>query len=111
MRTSADYQNGTLTISFFGELDHYAASSALRAVELSVEEYMPRQCVLDFSGLSFMDSSGIAVILKAQRLLRQAGGDVSVQNAGEQVLRVLKLSGLGSMISSTNKNFEECETT
>ena len=43
-------------------------------IEDAVEEYLPRRCVLDLTGVSFMDSSGIAVILKTDRLLRQTGG-------------------------------------
>ena len=89
MQSYADYQDGTLTIRFVGELDHYAASSALHAVETAAEEYMPRQCILELSGLSFMDSSGIAVILRSERLLQQASGSVAIRGANTQVRRVL----------------------
>ena len=47
-------------------------------IEDAVEEYLPRRCVLDLSGVSFMDSSGIAVILKTDRLLRQTGGALAL---------------------------------
>ena len=68
MQTFSFYSDGRLTIRFCGELDHAAASSAMRAVTEAAGEYLPRTCVLDLSGLTFMDSSGIAVILRAQRL-------------------------------------------
>ena len=107
MRSSADYENGVLSIRLSGELDHCAAASALQAVECAVEEFMPRQCVLDFSGLSFMDSSGIAVILKTERLMRHVNGEVRIRDANTQVCRVLELAGLGTMLLQTKK---ECET-
>ena len=108
MRTTVEYENGTLLIRFSGELDHSAASSALRAVDTAVEEYMPRQCVLDFSDLSFMDSSGIAVILKSERLMRQMGGSAAIRSANTQVQRVLELAGLSAMLQRAR---EECEKT
>ena len=61
-----------LTLRLLGELDHAAAQEVMPGIEDAVEEYLPRRCVLDLSGLSFMDSSGIAVILKTDRLLRRA---------------------------------------
>ena len=60
-----------LTLRLLGELDHAAAQEVMSGIEDAVEEYLPRRCVLDLSGLSFMDSSGIAVILKTDRLLRR----------------------------------------
>lgn len=109
MQTFSDYRDGTLTICFQGELDHCAAASALGAVEAAAEEYMPRQCRLDFSGLSFMDSSGIAVILRSDRLLRQSGGLVRIVGCNEQIRRVLELSGLGDRIIAEKEQKEECE--
>ena len=50
-----------LTLRLLGELDHAAAQEVMPGIEDAVEEYLPRRCVLDLSGLSFMDSSGIAV--------------------------------------------------
>lgn len=62
-----------LTLRLVGELDHAAAQTVMPGIEDAVEEYLPRRCVLDLTGVSFMDSSGIAVILKTDRLLRQTG--------------------------------------
>ena len=61
-----------LTLRLIGELDHAAAQEVMPGIEDAVEEYLPRRCVLDLSGLSFMDSSGIAVILKTDSCGRQA---------------------------------------
>lgn len=81
MQTLTLYADGCLTILLKGELDHCAAQDAMQSIEELVEEYLPRRCVLDLSGLTFMDSSGIAVILKADRLLRQSGAS-RAQGAG-----------------------------
>lgn len=109
MRIDSDYSNGILTVRFSGELDHFAASVALQSVEAAGEEYMPRQCVLDFSKLSFMDSSGIAVILRSERMLQQNGTRIRITGCNRQVRSVLELSGLAGMISEQAVAREECE--
>lgn len=111
MQTSAEYQDGVLTLCCFGELDHSAAAYVMRAAETAVEEYMPRHFVVDFSGLSFMDSSGIAVLLKIKQLLFQSHGSVEIVGANEQTMRVLELSGLSGMLRRTEMNQEGCEIT
>ena len=67
-----------LTLRLLGELDHAAAQEVMPGIEDAVEEYLPRRCVLDLTGVSFMDSSGIAVILKTDRLLRKPGGALAL---------------------------------
>ena len=74
-----------LTLRLVGELDHAAAQTVMPGIEDAVEEYLPRRCVLDLTGVSFMDSSGIAVILKTDRLLRQTGGALALSGVPGQV--------------------------
>ena len=109
MQASADYRDGSLKLQLFGELDHYSASTTLRIIESAIEEYLPRQCELDLCGLNFMDSSGIAVLLKTEGMMRQTGGGVIVTRANEQIRRVVRLSGLGGMLRGEDK-IKECET-
>ena len=110
MRIQTDYQGGILTLCFCGELDHNAAAPVMRACEEAIEDFIPRLCMLDFSELLFMDSSGIAVILKTEAIMRQIGGDVEIINANEQTSRVLRLSNLERMIKVMPRARKECET-
>lgn len=98
MKIAKRYEKGKLTIFLYGELDHHAARSTMRAINDLVDAELPRQVVLDFGGLSFMDSSGIALILKLKRLMEICGGEVWVEHANRQVLRVLEASGIGKIV-------------
>lgn len=109
MQTLTMYADGCLTIYLKGELDHCAAQAAMQSIEELAEEYLPRRCVLDLSGLSFMDSSGIAVILKADRLLRQSGAALALEHPPEQVRKVLEVAGLTQVIPLCGEKEEECE--
>ena len=98
-----------LTLRLMGELDHAAAQTVMPGIEDAVEEYLPRRCVLDLSGVSFMDSSGIAVILKPDRLLRQTGGALALSGVPEQVRRVLDVAGLTKIVPVLGDREKECE--
>lgn len=98
-----------LTLRLMGELDHAAAQTVMPGIEDAVEEYLPRRCVLDLTGVSFMDSSGIAVILKTDRLLRQTGGVLALSGVPGQVRRVLDVAGLTKIIPVLDDREKECE--
>lgn len=98
-----------LTLRLVGELDHAAARTVMPGIEDAVEEYLPRRCVLDLTGVSFMDSSGIAVILKTDRLLRQTGGVLALSGVPGQVRRVLDVAGLTKIVPVLDDREKECE--
>ena len=97
------------TLRLMGELDHAAAQTVMPGIEDAVEEYLPRRCVLDLTGVSFMDSSGIAVILKTDRLLRQTGGALALSGVPGQVRRVLDVAGLTKIVPVLGDREKECE--
>ena len=103
MQTYPFDSSGCLTVRFVGELDHAAAAGAMRAVTAAAEEFMPRRCVLDLSGLSFMDSSGVAVILRAKRMLSATGAELVVSSPPEQARRVLLLAGLSPLLADPGR--------
>ena len=98
MQITADYGAGRLIIHLPGELDHHSARPGLNDIEQLLDEYMPRDVVLDMSGLTFMDSAGIALILRTERRMRQTGGRACIENPAKQPLRVLDASGIDRMI-------------
>ncbi len=98
MRLLTTERGGKLTVALAGELDHHGAREAARKLEESLEAAMPRECVLDLGGLKFMDSSGIAIILRLYKRLQAIGGRLTVVNVPDQPMRVLDASGIDRMI-------------
>lgn len=92
------YLSGRLTIYLTGELDHHEARCAIRTIDELMDEYLPRDCVLDLNGLSFMDSSGIAVIIKLNQRMKSLGGRMWVENPAKQPLRVIDASGIDRLV-------------
>ncbi len=98
MELKAKTENRTLTLQLRGELDHHAAKKLVREIDLVVEREVPQQLVLDFSAVSFMDSSGIAVVMRAQRRMQELGGSAAVVEVSPQARRVLHTAGIDRWI-------------
>ena len=61
-----------LIIQITGEVDHHRAKELMQEMERKLELYCPSTLTLDLSGVTFMDSSGIAVLLRADRRMRES---------------------------------------
>ena len=55
--------SGTLAAYLSGEIDHHAAQTLRREIDAQVDDRLPELLTLDFSGVTFMDSSGVGLIL------------------------------------------------
>lgn len=89
-----DETSSELTVWLSGELDHHAARSLREQVDATVARSDVTVLRLDFSGVTFMDSSGIGLIMGRYRLMQSRGGRVLVVGASERLLRVMKFAGL-----------------
>lgn len=82
-----------------GEIDHHRAGELMRQLESQLDLESPRQVELDMSGVTFMDSSGIALLLRLYRTLSLTGGKLQVVQVPKQPAKVLKAAGLERMFS------------
>ena len=85
------------TVWLSGELDHHAARQLRQQVDLAVERNRPQRLRLDFSDVSFMDSSGIGLIMGRYRLMQLEGGSLSVTGASELLRKVMRMAGLDKL--------------
>ena len=88
-----------LLLELSGEIDHPGARNALKEVEMAIDAALPRLLTLDFSGVTFMDSSGIALILRSQQRMQLLDGSVVIRNIPAQAKRVLDAAGIGRLVS------------
>ncbi|NLO49214.1 MAG: anti-sigma factor antagonist [Clostridiales bacterium] len=98
MVINGEFKNGKLTVFLKGDLDHHAAREAMRELTLKIDTHLPRSCVLDLKNLRFMDSSGIALILKTDKRMKELEGKFCVVNVPPQPKRVLNASGISRII-------------
>ena len=86
-----------MTAILSGEIDHHTASKMREIIDGEIEHRKPVKLYLDFSGISFMDSSGIGLIMGRYRLMKLLNGELKVINVPENLKRMVFLSGISSL--------------
>ena len=81
-----------------GELDHHTAVRIRQSLEKDIKRSGAVNIALDFGRVSFMDSSGIGMILGRYKTVKALGGHIIIFDANEQVKRLLEMSGLNSIV-------------
>jgi len=87
-----------LCIRLKGELDHHTAESLRSVVSESIEKNNIRHIVLNLEQLTFMDSSGLGVILGRYKQIKQRNGEMVVCAISPYVKRLFDMSGLFKII-------------
>ena len=100
MEITVTIKKKTLVVSLSGELDHHTAKDVKDLVEEVVKNRGVKNLVFDFSHLSFMDSSGIGVIIGRYKLICSIGGSVAIAGATRAVLRLITMSGINKLINT-----------
>lgn len=95
-----------------GEIDHHGAKQIREETDAKILLSKPKEVILNFKDVSFMDSSGIGLIMGRYRLANSYGGKVFVDEASNYLKRVMKLAGIDAIvcmrdISPDQKNNKE----
>ena len=98
MHFTSYLENGRLTVELTGEIDHHCAKNYIQAIAGKIEAYIPEVCVLDFQEVSFVDSSGIAVVINALRNMSQIEGKLILTGICSQPMRVFRASGIDKLV-------------
>ena len=77
-----------------GEVDHHWANVLRAQIDSRITLGMPQTLVLDFSAVTFMDSSGVGLILGRYKKISALGGTLVVQHAPSSISRMLAIAGI-----------------
>ena len=98
MEIKATVKRKTLTVGLCGELDHHTAKEVKDLVENLIKNNRIKNLIFDFSDLSFMDSSGIGVIIGRYKLIQSIGGKTAIAAPSKSVMKLLYMSGLNKIM-------------
>lgn len=98
MHLTSYLQNGQLTVALTGEIDHHCAKNYIQAITSKIEAYTPKRCILDFQEVTFMDSSGIAVVINALRNMTRIEGELVLMGLSNQPMKVFRTSGIDKLV-------------
>ena len=88
----------TLTVFLDGDIDHHTAGEIRGRIDTKVFIQRPDELILDLSRVSFMDSSGLGLILGRYTKAVEMGISFKVANPTPQIKRILDLAGTERLI-------------
>jgi anti-sigma B factor antagonist len=97
-RVDVSHEPGRALVSLTGELD-LATAPQLRACLASLPEEGENEVVLDLTGLDFIDSTGLSVLVMVFTRTRAAGCAMVIRNPSSAVIRILEITGLASIFT------------
>lgn len=91
LRTYED--DGAQIVEISGEVELHSAARVREELRLACETKNAR-CIVDMTGVPFIDSTGVGVLVGALKLSRQQGGSFAIANPQARVRRVFEITGL-----------------
>ncbi len=102
-------EKGMLSVALCGEIDHHSAVIVRSEIDGMIAEHRPERLVLDLSGIDFMDSSGIGLIMGRYAKMKAVGGELVVQRPNERIRRIFEMAGIERIVRIEEKGEEKHE--
>ena len=97
MAVEISVKGEVVTAFLSGEIDHHTAADMREKIDGAIDMNMPSLLVLDFGGVSFMDSSGIGLVMGRYRALQNSGAKLQITGASPQISKVMQLAGVNRL--------------
>lgn len=107
MDTMFHLKDSTLVAELCGEIDHHVCDKIREDIDKELELYEINHLIFDFSDVTFMDSSGIGVVLGRYKKLKKIGGTVTIRNASRLVKQILDMSGIFTLMEYEEEEAED----
>lgn len=108
-----NFENGSVNLSMdgdtlraliCGDVDHHSAKNIREAIDGALSSYCPATIVMDLSSITFMDSSGLGLVLGRYNKAKAAGITFSVVGVTQRVSRMFDMAGLDRLIDYKERN-------
>lgn len=90
--------SGSVVIAYLiGEIDHHTASGVREIIDDAIITKKPTHLIIDFKNVTFMDSSGIGLVMGRYRLIQSVSqtATLEIKNVTIQTKKIMELAGLG----------------
>ena len=87
-----------LEVRLYGEIDHHCARGLSENIDFKIRRHNPSRLILDFGGVSFMDSSGLAIVLGRRKLMHSQDGTVELRHLCGAAKKVFDMAGIGKYV-------------
>lgn len=98
MQMKAYSAQDKLIVSLDGEIDHHSAAEIREGLDKMIAVSRPKVMVLELSGIDFMDSSGLGLVLGRYRRLNEMGSQMVIKNPGARTEKIFAMAGVDKLI-------------
>ncbi|CCJ34236.1 anti-sigma F factor antagonist (spoIIAA-2); anti sigma b factor antagonist RsbV [Caloramator australicus RC3] len=98
MQLIFERKDDVLIVKLMGELDHHSAEEVRIKIDNKIDETGLNKVIFDFSGVNFMDSSGIGVIIGRYKKVKDFNGKVAIINLRPHIKKIFELGGIFKII-------------
>ena len=107
MSVALKLKNNTLTVCLKGDIDHHTAPAIRESIDDAIAvNHNANLIILDFSGVTFMDSSGVGLVMGRYRLIAPMGKKLQVDNLSARDFQILRMSGI-EKLALLNQRYDE----
>lgn len=93
-------KDGKIIVYLSGEIDHHSARSIRDSIDKLIILQKPEILILDLSGVDFMDSSGLGLILGRYKKIKELSGDMFLCGVDMRTMKILKMAGVDKIIKT-----------
>ncbi|HVI39490.1 MAG TPA: anti-sigma factor antagonist [Anaerovoracaceae bacterium] len=94
MQIEFEMTDDILIADLDGELDHHTAAVIREEIDKTVDAFHSKHLIFNFGKVTFMDSSGIGVIMGRYNKISQLGGRLIITGCNEYIDRILDMAGI-----------------
>ena len=98
MEVNYKKENKELEFILTEDVDQHTVEKMRRKMDNEIKRYIPREVVLDFSSISFMDSAGIGMVLGRYKLAKMLDGNLRLINVNKYMKKIFDMSGVSRII-------------
>lgn len=91
-------ENKMLVLKITEEIDECSVKNIRRRADYEIERFMPSEVIFDFDRVTFMDSSGIGMVIGRYKKANIVGAKIGVANLSEEVRKIFTMSGVLKII-------------
>jgi len=103
LQVRIDVKKNTLFAYLSGDIDHHTAKAMREEIDAAIDEHKPSLLVLDFGDVSFMDSSGIGLVMGRFKKMQTIDGEITITNTPLYIAKVMRISGIEKLAKIGSK--------
>lgn len=103
MQVRIEKRSETLTAYLSGDIDHHTAKAIREEIDNEIDASKPSLLILDFGEVTFMDSSGIGLVMGRFRKMQTVEGEIQIINTPLYIAKVMRISGIEKLAKISNK--------